>query len=222
MKNQEAICESAGRTAIAAPLALGAEGGPRVAVKDCLDIAGMPTRCGSKAYAEAAPASDHAGVVVRLIGAGCRIVAKTRLHEIAYGMTGVNAFEARPSIRAGQIAFLAVHRPVRPLPWRGARRFRYRHGYRWFGASAAICCGVIGLKPTFGLVDRSGACGGKLAGLHRSAGPQHGLDRSCHGDHCAGLSPERLAQQPRLVSLRVDERADAQMIEAHAQLSMTG
>ena len=37
--------------------------------------------------------SQAADDVDRLLDAGCRIVGKTRLHEIAYGMTGVNAFE---------------------------------------------------------------------------------------------------------------------------------
>ena len=46
--------------------------------------------------AGAAPAQAHAAVVERLVQAGCRIIGKTRMHELAYGMTGVNAATGTP------------------------------------------------------------------------------------------------------------------------------
>ncbi len=206
---------------MAVPLALGAEGGLTVAVKDCLDIAGLPTRCGSKAYADAAPAREHAAVVARLIGAGCRIVGKTRLHEIAYGMTGVNAFEGTPvnphwpdRIPGGSSSGSAVAV--------AAGLVDVAIGTDTGGSvrQPAICCGVIGLKPTFGLVDRTGAlpaassldCIGPLA---RRIGM---IDRAMEiiaPDYRA----ETLAQPPRLVFLRPDDRADPVMAEAHAGLA---
>ena len=70
--------------------------GATVAVKDTIDIAGHPTRAGSRALAGVAPAKQHAGVVDALLAAGCRIVGKTNLHEFAYGVTGINDWTGTP------------------------------------------------------------------------------------------------------------------------------
>jgi len=74
---------------------LGGEG-PRVAIKDSIDIAGYPTRAGSAAFAAAAPATQHAAVVQALLDRGCRIVGKTNMHELAYGVTGINRWIGTP------------------------------------------------------------------------------------------------------------------------------
>lgn len=133
-------------------------GGPglRVAVKDTIDIAGVPTRCGSRALVDAPAAAVHATVVARLLQVGCRIIGKTVLHELAFGVTGLN----------GRMT------PVNPLyPDRIP-------GGSSSGSAAAVaagiadialgtdtggsiripatCCGVIGLKPSFGRLDRTG------------------------------------------------------------------
>lgn len=144
-------------SAFAARFSLGTGTGPLVAVKDCIDIDGMTTRCGCAALSNAPAAARNAVIVDRLLEAGCRIVGKTRMHELAYGMTGINAFEGTPlnpkwparipggsssgsaaAVAAGEVAFAigtdtggSVRQP-------------------------AICCGVIGLKPTFGRLDRTG------------------------------------------------------------------
>ncbi|QDQ96394.1 amidase [Tomitella fengzijianii] len=62
--------------------------GVAVAVKDNIDVAGMPTRCGSAALADAPPAERDADIVARLREAGAIVVAKSHLHEFAYGCTG--------------------------------------------------------------------------------------------------------------------------------------
>ncbi|MGH3935641.1 MAG: amidase [Pseudonocardiaceae bacterium] len=59
-----------------------------VAVKDMIDVAGLPTRCGSAVLAGAAPAQRDAAVVARLRAAGAVVVAKTHTHEFAFGPTG--------------------------------------------------------------------------------------------------------------------------------------
>jgi aspartyl-tRNA(Asn)/glutamyl-tRNA(Gln) amidotransferase subunit A len=72
-------------------LAAGIDRGPLhgipVAVKDLIDVAGLPTTCGSAA-SFAAGAVDDAEVVSRLRDSGAVIVGKTVLHEFAYGATG--------------------------------------------------------------------------------------------------------------------------------------
>lgn len=62
--------------------------GVAVAVKDNIDVAGMPTRCGSAVRADAAPAERDAAIVAALREAGAIVVAKAHLHEFAYGDTG--------------------------------------------------------------------------------------------------------------------------------------
>jgi aspartyl-tRNA(Asn)/glutamyl-tRNA(Gln) amidotransferase subunit A len=60
-----------------------------VAVKDLVDIAGLPTTCGSATgFGGDGPAAEDAAIVVRLRDLGAVIVGKTVLHEFAYGATG--------------------------------------------------------------------------------------------------------------------------------------
>lgn len=76
-------------TLVIEQLSLGGDG-PTVMVKDTIDVAGLPTRASSQALADAAPATAHAAVVQALLDRGCRLVAKTSLHELAFGTTGIN------------------------------------------------------------------------------------------------------------------------------------
>lgn len=64
--------------------------GPRVAIKDTIDIAGIPTTVGAWALADAPPTADNAAVTDLVRAAGCAIIGKTILHELVYGVTGVN------------------------------------------------------------------------------------------------------------------------------------
>ena len=62
-----------------------------VSLKDCFDLAGFVTSCGSRFYAEKLdiPATDSA-VAARLRSQGALITGKTNLHPLAYGITGEN------------------------------------------------------------------------------------------------------------------------------------
>ena len=138
-------------------LALGGDG-LRVGVKDSIDIAGYPTRAGSAALAHAAPAARHAAVVQSLLDGSCRIVGKTNLHELAYGVTGINAFTGTPGnprypnhVPGGSSSGSAVAV--------AAGRVDFAIGTDTGGSIRipAACCGVYGLKPTYGRVSRIGA-----------------------------------------------------------------
>lgn len=62
-----------------------------VAVKDCFDLAGAPTTCGTKFYREKNGAAQRdSWLVERLRAQGAVITGKTHLHAIAYGITGEN------------------------------------------------------------------------------------------------------------------------------------
>jgi aspartyl-tRNA(Asn)/glutamyl-tRNA(Gln) amidotransferase subunit A len=66
--------------------------GVPVAVKDCFDMAGFPTSCGSRFYAEKnGIAREDSAVVARLRQMGAIITGKTHMHPLAYGITGENA-----------------------------------------------------------------------------------------------------------------------------------
>jgi Asp-tRNA(Asn)/Glu-tRNA(Gln) amidotransferase A subunit family amidase len=66
--------------------------GVPVAVKDCFDVAGYPTTCGSRFYAEKnGIAQADSYVAARLRAAGAVIMGKTHLHQLAYGITGENS-----------------------------------------------------------------------------------------------------------------------------------
>src|SRR3984957_9004231 len=75
----------------------GAGGGIRLAVKDLIDVAGVPTTAGSRALAAIAVAAERdAPCLAGARAAGARIVGKANLHELALGASGVNEYFGTP------------------------------------------------------------------------------------------------------------------------------
>lgn len=132
--------------------------GPSVAIKDCLDIQGMPTRGGSAALADAAPASSHADVVRHLLNADWQIIAKANMHELAYGMTGINDWSGTP-VNPQDPARMPGGSSSGSAVAVGAGLVDVAIGSDTGGSIRlpAACCGVIGFKPTYGRVSRVGA-----------------------------------------------------------------
>ncbi len=63
-----------------------------VSLKDCFDLAGFPTSCGSGFYAAMSGIKQQdSAVAARLRSQGAVVVGKTHLHPLAYGITGENA-----------------------------------------------------------------------------------------------------------------------------------
>jgi aspartyl-tRNA(Asn)/glutamyl-tRNA(Gln) amidotransferase subunit A len=79
-----------------AGISLGAMDGAIVSIKDLFDVAGEPTRAGSKILASAPPAKADASIVRRLRAAGAVIVAKTGMSEFAFSGVGMNPHYGTP------------------------------------------------------------------------------------------------------------------------------
>lgn len=142
--------------AIVKALDLGGSG-PRVVVKDCIDIAGEVTACGSAALMASAPALKHAAAVEALLAADCHVIGKANMHELAYGMTGVNETFGTPinpkwpdRIPGGSSSGSAVAVAA------GLCDFAVGTDTGGSVRQPAICCGIFGIKPTFGRIGRAG------------------------------------------------------------------
>jgi amidase len=133
--------------------------GPRVAVKDLIDVAGEPTTAGSRVLAEtAAPAARDAACLAGLRAAGGQIVGKTNLHELALGVTGINPWFGTPQnpldasrVPGGSSGGSAVAVAT------GAAEVAYGTDTGGSIRIPAACCGISGLKTTLGRVPVEGA-----------------------------------------------------------------
>ncbi len=130
--------------------------GMPIAIKDNIDVAGLPTTVGSDAHRGAVAARD-AAVIARLRAAGAVILGKLNMHEGALGATTDNRFFGRcENPRA------PGHTPGGSSGGSGAAvaggLVRIALGTDTMGSVRipAAYCGCWGLKPTRGLVGTSG------------------------------------------------------------------
>ncbi|MFH1043664.1 MAG: amidase, partial [Pseudomonadota bacterium] len=130
-----------------------------VSVKDLFDVAGDITRAGSKALADAVPATTDATVVRRLRQAGAIIVGRTNMVEFAFSGLGLNPHYGTPKnpwdrttgrIPGGSSSGAAVS---------------VADGMAAMGLGTdtggsvripAALCGLIGFKPTARRIPRDG------------------------------------------------------------------
>jgi aspartyl-tRNA(Asn)/glutamyl-tRNA(Gln) amidotransferase subunit A len=160
---------------LARPNPMPVDGVP-LAVKDLFDTAGLTTTYGSVVFADHLP-ERSAAAVTALEAAGYANVGKTNLHEFAYGVTSQNPhFGTVPNPIApgrtaggssgGSAAALAAGLAEAALGTDSGGSIRI----------PAACCGVVGFKPTFGLVPLDGVF--PLAPTFDHAGP---MARSVEG-----------------------------------------
>ena len=138
-------------------------------MKDLFDTAGVRTTYGSAVFADHVP-SVSASAVTLLEEAGWVDVGKTNLHEFAYGITsqnlhyGVVPNPGRPELTPGGSSGGSAAALVAGLA-DGALGTDTGGSIR----IPAACCGVVGLKPTYGLVPIDGVF--PLAPSFDHAGP---------------------------------------------------
>ncbi|NNC64364.1 MAG: amidase [Gammaproteobacteria bacterium] len=146
--------------ALEAELARGEWRGPLhgipIALKDNIDTAGVLTTAGSELFASRVPDRD-AAAVTRLERAGAIVLGKTNMHEFAYGASSA----------------ITHYGPVHN-PWDLDRIPGGSSGGSAAAVSARLCagalgtdtggsirmpaayCGIVGLKPTYGLASIRG------------------------------------------------------------------
>jgi amidase len=132
--------------------------GPRLAVKDLIDMEGVPTTAACKAVAEVAkPAERDAPLMAGARAAGARVVGKTNLHELALGATGVNQWFGTPVnpldpdlVPGGSSSGSAVAVAT------GEADVAYGSDTGGSVRVPSACCGTAGLKTTWGRVSLDG------------------------------------------------------------------
>jgi amidase len=198
--------------------------GLRLAVKDCIDVAGLVTTAGSPVIAERAePAASDAPCLEVARSAGARIVGKANLHELCFGSTGINPHYGTPAnpldprrVPGGSSSGSAVAVAT------GEADVGFGTDTAGSIRNPAAACGIVGLKTTFGLVpvegvrplapslDTVGVLGRDVAGL--AAGATLLDPRLTDG----GLVPSATAGRFRLPGAdpTIDAAIDSALIEA--------
>jgi amidase len=149
-----------------AGLSVGPLCGVPFTVKDIIATAGMPTRCGSAAFADNVPAVD-ARAVARLRAAGGVLIAKTNCPEFAFGVTTDNAAFGETRSPWGDHSPGGSSGGEAALVCAGASALGlgtdYGGSLRW----PAQCCGLVALRPGLVTVDGTGVLpegGGRMDG----------------------------------------------------------
>jgi amidase len=145
--------------------------GPLLAVKDLIDVAGVPTTAGSRVVADSAPpAATDAACLAGARAAGARLVGKANLYELAFGASGVNEWFGTPvnpldprlvpgGFSSGSAVAVAD----------GAADLAYGSDTGGSIRVPSAFCGTVGLKTTSGRVSLAGVW--PLAGSLDTVGP---------------------------------------------------
>jgi len=125
------------------------------AVKDNIDVAGLPTTAACPAFAYR-PGFD-AGSVRRLLDAGAIVVGKTNLDQFATGLTGTRSpYGACESVFGGDLVAGGSSSGSAVAVAAGLVAFALGTDTAGSGRVPAAMNGIVGLKPTRGLVGASG------------------------------------------------------------------
>ena len=127
------------------------------AVKDNIDTAGVASGMGCAAFKDANNATRSAMVVQRLLDSNFQLLGKLAMHELAFGMTGINNYSGTPintlypdlipgGSSSGCAAAVASGDVDVAIGTDTGGSIRL----------PAACCGVVGFKPTYSRLSREG------------------------------------------------------------------
>ena len=147
---------SKARTELASGIDRGPLHGIPVAVKDVIDVRGMPTTAGSR-HRKNHLARENAECVERLVQAGAIIIGKTTTHEFANGPTGDRSATG-PTRNPHDTDHMAGGSSSGSAAAVAAGIIPLALGTDTGGSARipASCCGVVGLKPTHGALPTRG------------------------------------------------------------------
>jgi amidase len=182
-------------------------GGPTVAVKDAIDVAGTVTTVGARSREDSGLATVDAPCVATIRRSGGRVVGKTNLSELCWFAQGINEHTGTPvnpldasripgGSSSGSAVVVALGEADVALGTDTGGSVRI----------PAACCGIAGLKTTRGRVSLDGVF--PLAPELDTVGP---LARDVAGLVTAmrllepGFAPRTpIARRPTVARLRVD------------------
>jgi allophanate hydrolase len=198
------------------------------AVKDNLDVAGLPTTAGCPAFAYLP--ERNATVVQRLLDAGALPIGKTHMDQFATGLTGTRAPQGpcRNAYRDDYVAGGSSSGSAVVVS-HGLVSFALGTDTAGSGRVPAALNGVVGLKPTRGLLSLAGVvpacrsldCVSIFASDCRGAGTVFDvlLEAPCDHDFCRARQPQRPLHDPlRIGTPRADQLGDldAEAARLHA------
>ena len=128
------------------------------AVKNLIDVAGLPTLAGSKINRDHPPATADAPLIARLEAAGAILVGALNMGEYAYDFTGENAHDG-PSRNPHDTTRMAGGSSGGSGSAVGGGLVPLALGSDTNGSIRvpSSFCGVFGLKPTYGRLSRAGS-----------------------------------------------------------------
>ena len=141
---------------IAAGKPVGPLAGVPFAVKNLFDVAGLPTRAGSKINRDLAPAKRDATLIERMEAAGAVLVGALNMGEYAYDFTGENVHDG-PSRNPHDTTRMAGGSSGGSGSAVGGALVPIALGSDTNGSIRvpSSFCGIFGLKPTYGRLSRA-------------------------------------------------------------------
>jgi aspartyl-tRNA(Asn)/glutamyl-tRNA(Gln) amidotransferase subunit A len=172
--------------------------GAIVSIKDLFDVAGEPTRAGSRILEDSSPAEADAPIVRRLREAGAVIVGKTNMSEFAFTGVGANPHFGTPGNPADRSrvpggsssgAAVAVADGMCDIAI----------GTDTGGSTRipAALCGVVGYKPSKSRIPTDGAF--PLSHTLDSVGPIAGIVEACATTDAVMAGDEPWTLEPHAV-----------------------
>ncbi|MBR0852720.1 AtzE family amidohydrolase [Bradyrhizobium diazoefficiens] len=141
---------------IAAGKKIGPLAGVPFAVKNLFDVAGLPTRAGSKINRDLAPAKRDATLIERMEAAGAVLVGALNMGEYAYDFTGENVHDG-PSRNPHDTTRMTGGSSGGSGSAVGGALVPIALGSDTNGSIRvpSSFCGIFGLKPTYGRLSRA-------------------------------------------------------------------